>query len=357
MDPAAEPQLPGRLVFVLPDDRQRISGGNLYNARLLEAARERRPVAAIDAARWREEIAAGEIGTYVVDTVLLRDFAVALSSKPAGQRWLLLVHHLPSLEPGLAEDAPARHDEARVLAACDGFVVASRFTAALLRARGLGAVPIVTVPPALAVGAAAERRAWPSAPRALMVANLIARKAVAPWLEHLARRVLPTDRWGLDLLGRDDLEPDHAAACHQIVAATPLLRDRVCFVGAVSPEAMSTYYQRAALLVSASAMETFGMALQEARAHGLPILVRAGGHAAAHVEPGVTGLVCDRLDELADAFVQQLREPTALRSWFDVAQARAAAAVARCGGWTEAAQSLLAQLAAADYSSHRPAIE
>ena len=78
---------------------------------------------------------------------------------------------------------------------------------------------------------------------------------------------------------------------------------------------------RSALLVSASRMESYGMALAEARAHGTPILARAGGHVAAHVDPAAGGqLVADEA-ELAHAFVALLRRPTELERRIGLAEA------------------------------------
>ncbi len=62
------------------------------------------------------------------------------------------------------------------------------------------------------------------------------------------------------------------------------------------------------------------MSLQEARAHGLPILAVDAGHVAAHFEPGANGILFDRIDGLADGFMQLARDERAMRQLFDRAR-------------------------------------
>src|SRR5581483_1295382 len=86
------------------------------------------------------------------------------------------------------------------------------------------------------------------------------------------------------------------------------------------------------VLVSASRMESFGMALAEARALGVPILARAGGNAASLVDFASGGELCSDDAQLAHALValaqdrDELRARAAraarhrlVRSWHDAA--------------------------------------
>lgn len=68
---------------------------------------------------------------------------------------------------------------------------------------------IITVPSGLS-----ERSqpalACPPRVRALMAGNLIARTAVLPCLQALAKAVMPSDDFQLDSVGRTELDPDYA---------------------------------------------------------------------------------------------------------------------------------------------------
>jgi glycosyltransferase involved in cell wall biosynthesis len=86
-------------------------------------------------------------------------------------------------------------------------------------------------------------------------------------------------------------------------------------------------------------METFGIALQEARALGLPILALRRGNAEEHVEPGKNGFLVDSLDELAERFLALSRDANELAAL--VARARAAAGAE---SWDEVVERFLPEL-------------
>jgi glycosyltransferase involved in cell wall biosynthesis len=333
-----------RLVFVLPSDSHLVSGGNIYNRELLAAARQLRSVDAMSVAEWEREVAAGEPGTFMVDTLNMSEFLRAVGERrPRAQRFVLVVHHLPSLEPGLPVGDPALALEKEALPRFDGFLATSRYTAELLRARGL-AQPCLTVSPALAPRPRPPLEYRPGV-RGLIVGNLIPRKGVLPFIEALAAAVRAGDSLTVDVVGRSDLDPEHARACLRAARERGLMAGdgaaMIRFRGPVSYEAMDGFYSAASLLLSTSTMETFGMALQEARATGLPILACRGGNAAAHVDEGVSGHLYDSVPDLVAGLMELVRSPGAMRRLFDSAQA------ARSGGdytWDAAAREFLRQI-------------
>jgi glycosyltransferase involved in cell wall biosynthesis len=79
---------------------------------------------------------------------------------------------------------------------------------------------------------------------------------------------------------------------------------------------METYYAFSSVFISASKMETYGMAVQEALAYGLPVLAYAGGYVRIHIRPGVNGYLCSTFSELARLcvkFIQDSKELEYLR--------------------------------------------
>ena len=56
-------------------------------------------------------------------------------------------------------------------------------------------------------------------------------------------------------------------------------------------------------MVSVSAFETFGMALQEAVVFGLPILAIKGGNIENHIKEGVNGQAFDSIASLVDQLI------------------------------------------------------
>lgn len=331
-----------RLVFVLPSDSHLVSGGNIYNRELLAAARRQRTVDALSVADWESQLVAGEPGTFVVDTLNMSDFLRAVPAPREGQRFLLVVHLLPSMDPVRDRDDPSVCVEREALPRFDGFLVTSAYTAGQLRARGQRQ-PCLTVPPGLPERARPPIELGPDL-RALIVGNLVANKGVLPFIRALGGAVRADDRFVVDVVGRIDLDRDHAEGSLRAAHAAGLgggdgggLR----FCGPASYEDMDRHYRRASLLLSPSLMETFGMALQEARAFGVPILACDAGNSAAHVVEGVNGHLYGSIPDLVTGFMELVRAPHRLRRLFASAQA------ARTGGdytWDVAARDFLRQL-------------
>jgi len=332
-----------RLAFVFPPHSDLVSGGNIYNRELVAAARLRRPVEELSVEEWLRQVAAGTAGTFFVDTLNMREFLDAVPwPGPRGQRHLLVVHHLPSLEPGLPAGDPSLAVERAALPRFDGFLATSPYTAALLAARGLPQ-PCLTVRPALPPRPRPALELRPGV-RALIAGNVIPRKGVLPFIDELAAAMRQGDRLTVDVVGRLDLEPEHAEACVRAAREAGLEGETapvvMRFLGPASYEEMDAHYSAASVLVSPSLMETFGMALQEARACGLPILACRGGNAAAHIEEGA-GLLFDSVGELVNGLLELVRSPEAQRRLFTSAQA------ARSGGdytWEVAAGEFLRKL-------------
>ena len=292
--------------FVVPDMYSLPSGGNRYNACLTEALSQ--IGADVSAVEWETFVEQGKAGIFWIDTLYMERWATNPSPKP-GQIVGLLVHHLESLYPpqGVDSDAYFLKYEQVILQQFDAFLVTSRFTRDYLRERGFNEKPIIVVPPALHqipdIRISAESHL-----RALMVANLIERKGILELLRALAKRVGEVGEWSLTVIGSEELEPEYAAACRQFVLGSPGLVKSVQFTGPLDHESVMEHFQSSNLFVSAAKMETYGMALQEAVAVGLPILALAGGHVQAHVKGGGNGYLFGNVEEMADRFVQLSHE-------------------------------------------------
>ncbi|GAB4404224.1 MAG: hypothetical protein OHK0039_04300 [Bacteroidia bacterium] len=285
--------------FVVPPPDAFPSGGNLYNAHLLAAlASLGHPVTV---RRWEDGVAAAGIGWY--DSLYLPHL---LAQPPAADvPSLLVVHHLPSMElHGAAQAAYVQTQEAPVLGRMAGFLATSTFTRDYLHRWGYGQRPVLVVPPALIRQPAAARSAG-GPPQVLMVANLIPRKGILALLKTLADWPGPLPSFVLMIVGSDALDPAYARACRALVDASAPLRARVRFTGALAPAAVHAHYAAATVFVSAAEMETFGMAVQEALAYGLPVLARAGGYletllaGRGHVFASLPDLVASLLASLA----------------------------------------------------------
>ena len=166
-----------------------------------------------------------------------------------------------------------------------------------------------------------------------MVANVVERKGILEFLQALIQSGKRIDDFYLNIFGRKDMEPRYYQECQHLVENS-WLKGKVNFAGALSHAETLAQYPRHHLLVSAARMETFGMAIQEATAVGLPLLVLEGGHSGQHVQ-GQNGKLCANILELAGNFLQFSRDEAKLLAFLTTASR--AASVQRHYRWEQAA--------------------
>jgi glycosyltransferase involved in cell wall biosynthesis len=329
-------------IFVLPEDRSERSGGNLYNRLLLAALRREglRP-AAMTLEQALRHARSGRAARYWIDSLLLPHVAPFRTAACDASECYLVLHYFPSHDPAFRRPARNgfRRTENAAFAAADGFLVTSRFSAAELAARGVRGKPVMVVEPAPTL-------ALPTAPRArnastcrvLMVANVTPGKGMLEFLRGLERHLPRTCDFSLEIAGRLDADRAYMELCRARVERSAALRGRVRWLGALGAAALRRAYARNAIFVSASHVETFGMALQEARCAGLYLLTLPAGNAASHVVSPSCGEVLPSIDAIA-ARVATLASDPAMRLRL-LRRVKAP----RAPTWHNAAQRFLAQL-------------
>ncbi|MFI5309171.1 MAG: glycosyltransferase family 4 protein [Polyangiales bacterium] len=330
------------LTLVAPDPEGPATGGTLYNTHLVEALK-----AADVRCEWvRLENAAAAIANrrprlLLVDSLHL-DALPELRALAAPAPVYLLLHYLPSLvelgrEVAASELSPP---ERAALALADGCVVTSAFMQRAI-ARLWGAhKPVLCVEPGVALP---KVELTPnSRPRGVMLCNLLPAKGVLSLLEALGAGVRAEDDFELLIAGNTDLAPRYAQACRALLEGKAALRGRVRLLGGLSHVDALGLLQTSDVLISASRMEAYGMALAEARAAGVPILARPGGHAAAHVEPEAGGELMPDEAAIAKRWLELVRDPGLLAE-----RKRLAMTARRSRSWPQAAEALVAGLQAA----------
>jgi glycosyltransferase involved in cell wall biosynthesis len=246
----------------------------------------------------------------------------ALSVTRSGARLGLILHYLPWLLDRRAyrETSPWPAAELAALRAAQAFLVTSPFMGEVVRRLVDGSRPVLHVQP----GRLARRpAALPQPPvRAVMVANLVPGKRVAEFLGALGGRLRDADQFQLRIVGGASLAPAYAQRCREMVAG-PSLRGQVELVGELPPEATVREMAAGNLMLSASIMESYGMALAEARTLGLPIMATAGGNVARQVEREAGGELLGEPAQLAEACLALARNPDEHRRRMAVARASA----------------------------------
>lgn len=330
--------------FIVPPLDGPPSGGTLYNRELLSelselgiATRAVEPTAALEALRG------GARGCFWVDTLFLEQVPEVWRDKRSASSLGLIAHYLPALvERG---DAVVPSDlgraEAFALAHADAVLAPSVYMQRTLQRLGLNAAArcLIVEPGCGARGLGPEPTSAPGV-RALLVANVTPGKGVEPFLAELGAELRESDRLELTIVGSLDAAADYAQRCAERVAQHPELARRVKLTGALSPAKVLERLAAANLLISASRMESFGMALAEARTLGVPIVAHAGGNAGALVEDQAGGALVDDDRALARACCSLARDPAAHRRALE--RARAHARPPR--SFADAARDFVAQL-------------
>jgi glycosyltransferase involved in cell wall biosynthesis len=312
--------------FIVPDLDGPISGGTLYDRLLIASANDAGCPSMDVPVDWARAVVAGAsaVDRVWVDSLYLEEFPALVRVAGRRLRVALLAHYLPSLVSrgdGLGA-SDLSQIEVAALAAASLVLVPSPFMRGMVeRLAGADRTILCLEPGRVTKG----RTVLPAPPvQAVMVANLVPGKGVAPFLACLAEQILPSDHFHLTIVGGASFDRACAQICFEL-GDEPRLRGRVRFVGQQTPAATLRHMSASNLFVSASVMESFGMALAEARTLGLPIVASAGGNVAALVSAGCGGELVTNPSQLAAASLRLGRDAGEHRRRLALASATALA--------------------------------
>ena len=299
-----------KIGFVHPPLESFPSGGNVYNEKLLEyAGRCGFPLISLP---WRG--AALPCGNW--DLLAWDSLFLDRVTRIAGERIVLLLHYLPSLDPAL--DLRGRLAlqaiEHGAVAQADFAIATGKIVAEAVTARWPGK-PVFLCEPG--VGKAFLRNRPVRADQTvklLTVAHLLPAKGHGQLLEIL--RQLRHLHWHWQVVGDCGLAPETVRRLRD-QAAQVELADRITFHGALQQEAVAALMTNSDLLVLPSTFEAYGMAVAEAAAAGLPVVSNRVGAAEQLIQHGVTGFLATAGDwDSFGGYLQVLLEDAALRATF-----------------------------------------
>lgn len=274
--------------------------------------------------------------TVIIDGLALGGCPEAAEGHCDRLRLVALVHHPLADETGLSE-ADRQHflnTERRVLAAVHRVITTSDMTARGLERFGVAPTKVAVVTPGVhrPVTAGEVGTATDAGLRILCLAHLSPRKAQHQLVEALSR--LPVSDWHCELVGSTERDADYAATVLSGIRDLGL-SERVRVAGELSGPELATAFRRATLFVLPSLYEGYGMVVDEALAHGLPVITSDGGALAeTAARPGcvtypaggvdaLAGLLADRLehpDRLARQREEALASAGNLKSWDQAAR-------------------------------------
>ena len=358
------------IVLAAPGPLDARTGGYIYNRRIVEGLRPHGwPVNVLEldasfpyptsAALEHAERALADIrsGTIVmIDSLALGAMTQLLKREKDRLRLVALVHLPLAADVGLDEHTAARFAKEETLAfgTVVLVIVTGRAALPLIARYGVAAGRIVVVEPGTDRPAQGPHRretaggtaAQDSALELLCVATVNAGKGHEMVLEALAGIVhLP---WRLTCAGSLTRDPATVARVRSAVERLQL-EDRVSFVGDLDSQALAGMYDRADVFVFASERETYGMAVAEALAHGLPLVATMTG-AIPELAGHDAGLLVPVNDTaaLATALARVLGDPHLRARLAEGARRRSR----RLTTWDEASRRMAAALNSLGVAAH-----
>jgi glycosyltransferase involved in cell wall biosynthesis len=314
-----------RIGLVIYGDLQTLSGGYLYDRKLVEYLRAQGDTVEIISLPWRSYAA------HLTDNLSAKWLARLLSlkvdvliqdelnhpslfqlnyrlKKETAIPLVSIVHHLRISEQHPAIWMPLyRLVERRYLASLDAFIFNSLTTRRVVEDLGFPPKPSVVAQPAgdrlpwQISEAQIEARAKEDGPlRLLFLGNLIPRKGLHLLL--IALETLSRDSWHLTVVGKLDAAGNYGTALVRRVADLGW-QGQVRFTGAVRDERMIDILAGCQALVLPSQYEGYGIAYLEGMAMGLPAIGTTSDAAGEIITDGLDGF----LVEAGDA--QALAEP------------------------------------------------
>ncbi len=283
------------VVFLHPSWDASPSGGDKFNRRIIANARRYRfPLQSV---RMEPRVPIGAefhpdpMGTQtrrkkvsqrlrLWDSLLMGCYP-ALERQGGPWRDAFLMHYLPSMSPAL--DARARSQarilEDRIAAQVSFFVATGRGLAAVLRERYPQVASFVCEPGVDAVFPRVRRKAREGgdAPiHLLSVAHLMAAKGYRDLLSVLQQ--MEGRRWHWHIVGSREADAEFTREFDRL-AARLIGSNRIVFHGSLSSAALARLMVSMDVFVAASYFESYGMALAEAVAAGLPVVGTRVGEA------------------------------------------------------------------------------
>jgi glycosyltransferase involved in cell wall biosynthesis len=336
------------VTLVVPGPLATRTGGSIYDRRLAEGLRARGwTVSVIELDPVTHPLAPplhtapAQFATIPDGSVVLVD-GLAFGTMPEiveHESWRLrfvpIVHMALSATPGLTrgEAAWLSSLERRALAKAQHIVVTgsrTKTTVSVMVDRYDD--QITRIPPGVDDVLSGEKeRAQTSPLRLLCVANVTWGKGHDILLRSLAS--LTGADWTLTCVGSAEREPLHARFVHKM-ALDLGLESRITWTGEL--QNLDSQFERADLFVLPTRGETYGMAVAEAIAHGVPVVSTRTGEVVSIVGGG--GMVAEPGD--ADAFGSVLREVIANQDLRRRLAEGARVAAKRLPRWVEAAGAM-----------------
>ncbi len=321
-----------RITFIHPPYDATPSGGNTYNKQIIEQA-QRVDYPLVSLPLLARQFEMGLVNQFGVDKpdLILWDSLLILELKALPEvsqhtQQALLLHYLPSTNPLLDELAQsiARQKENRIISHADFLITTgqtlqqqleNRYPEKLVRLCEPGIDPVF-----LKLHSNVPQGETGGGMNLLTVANWVPAKGYLDLVEILS--LLRDRKWTWHWVGDDRIDTDHTQLV--LSKADHLgLADRIQIHRILHGRRLAELMNTIDIFVSASHFESYGMALAEAAAKGLPIITTRVGESARLIQQGQSGYIVPvgDLNALANRLAELMDNPDRLASFKQRAQA------------------------------------
>lgn len=305
--------------FLTMGDMQSLTGGYLYNMHMMEGLEQMGYSVNVFGTDWpwddKSELAKicrFHFEKLTVGSCILIDSLVLVKIRSSVQEFssrLIFVGliHLPATYTFTSgKFGKLAEEEMMVLHQMKQLIVTGQFTYNLLWKAGLNRANLWIVEPG--TGPFPQKTHYKPVPSELLcIANYSAIKAQDTLIRSLYSL---TDRdWTLHLYGDKDRDKEYSAGIISFIKQLNL-ETRVIMHGIAMRDEITAIFLNADLFVMPSLFESYGMALTESLAHGVPVLSTRAGNIPCTV-PGGMGILVEpgNEKELTDALLSLMDEP------------------------------------------------
>jgi glycosyltransferase involved in cell wall biosynthesis len=313
-----------KLGFVIYGSLDTLSGGYLYNRKLVEYLREQGDIVEVLSLPWRNYAA------HLLDNLhfrlpphldlLIQDelnhpSLLSANARPRQYPVISLVHHLrcSELRPKWQNDF-YRLIEKRYLQSVDRFIFNSKTTQTVVNHLiGSSKPNVVAYPPTDSFGQPISEneifeRAKSEEFQILFLGNVVYRKGLHTLLEAISNQLLAISgrrsAVRLDIVGSLTAEPRYARKMQELVS-NKRLSSLVTFHSSLDNESLKQILKRSHLLVVPSTYEGYGIIYLEGMGFGLPAIGTTAGAAGEIITDGVDGFLIEPGD--ADLLANRLK--------------------------------------------------
>ncbi len=289
-----------KIFFHFPAFDAFVSGGNIYNKKLVEVL-----LGKGNCIQVNNHLLADWI---ISDTIYLNQPKEQILLKQSTAKKAIIIHHLQYF------DDPTVLKEFELLHPFDLLIANSQFTAQNLLNKGINKNKIIIIEPPVTANVS-RVKVFPNFPiQAIMVGNWIDRKGYLELLTVLKNTSIQPSNLSISIYGDHQLDENYLQQCQQMIQQHNILQKIIHSKGSLHEVDLLKSYPKHNLFITTSKMETYGMAIKEALYAGLFVLALDRGNIPYLLKNNQQGKLFNNLQQLVDYLFELSEQPAMFKN-------------------------------------------